>query len=148
MVPGRVVPAWCMTIFHAPFSSRLNPFVAASSACISPPACEARWSPDAKNCSRSIRESQSPRASPPSDVASEMASEMICSASLFEGYKTLVTAKGLGGLRPNTVMLAWPKEIATDGAGLSAEEEEQYCSLLKHVALAKKTLLICKFGVR
>ena len=45
-------------------------------------------------------------------------------------------------------MLAWPKEIATDGAGLSAEEEEQYCSLLKHVALAKKTLLICKFGVR
>ena len=72
--------------------------------------------------------------------------EMICSPSLFEGYKTLVTAKGLGGLRPNTVMLAWPKEIATDGAGLSAEEEEQYCSLLKHVTLAKKTLLICKFG--
>lgn len=71
---------------------------------------------------------------------------MICAPSLFDGYKTLVTAKGLGSLQPNTVLLAWPKNITTKGKGLSSDEEEQYCSLLKLVAVAGKTLLICKFG--
>jgi len=67
--------------------------------------------------------------------------EMICAPTTYEGYKTLVTAKGLGALRPNTVMLGWHAAGSTDSA-----QEEEYCSLLHYVALAKKTLLICKGG--
>lgn len=37
--------------------------------------------------------------------------EVICAPTTFEGYKTLVTAKGLGSLRPNTVMLGFPTNI-------------------------------------
>ena len=67
--------------------------------------------------------------------------EMICALSTYAGYKTLVTAKGLGALRPNTVMLGWHAAGST-----TAAQEEEYCSLLSYVALAKKTLLICKGG--
>jgi len=66
--------------------------------------------------------------------------EMICAPTRYEGYKTLVAAKGLGSLRPNTVMLGWP----ADASSMSSEEEESYCELLSYVALAKKTLLICR----
>jgi hypothetical protein len=39
--------------------------------------------------------------------------EVICAPSVYEGYKTMVTAKGLGSLRPNTVMLGFPSDVAT-----------------------------------
>mmetsp|Transcript_21522 Transcript_21522/g.25435 ORF Transcript_21522/g.25435 Transcript_21522/m.25435 type:complete len:889 (+) Transcript_21522:16-2682(+) len=66
--------------------------------------------------------------------------EIICAQSRYEGYKTLVTAKGLGSLRPNTVMLGWP----TDVGKMTSEDEDSYSSLCSYVATAKKTLLICK----
>lgn len=37
--------------------------------------------------------------------------EVICAPTIYEGYKTLVTAKGLGSLRPNTVMLGFPNDV-------------------------------------
>ena len=37
--------------------------------------------------------------------------EIIPARTRYEGYKTLVTGKGLGYLRPNTVMLGWPNNI-------------------------------------
>jgi potassium/chloride transporter 4/5/6 len=66
--------------------------------------------------------------------------EIICAPSVYEGYKTLVTAKGLGSLRPNTVMLGWP----TDVGKMKPEDEDSYASLCSYIATAKKTLLICK----
>jgi hypothetical protein len=74
--------------------------------------------------------------------------EVIPARTRYEGYKILVTGKGLGSLRPNTVMLGWPTNIpghnASNEPDMSDEDEKEFCSLLKYVALAKKTLLICK----
>jgi hypothetical protein len=71
--------------------------------------------------------------------------DMICAPSTYQGYRTLVTTKGLGSLRPNTVMLGW--HASTAGVGYDNPIlEDEYCALLRCVALAKKTLLICKGG--
>jgi potassium/chloride transporter 4/5/6 len=74
--------------------------------------------------------------------------EVIPARTRYEGYKILVTGKGLGSLRPNTVMLGWPTNICGHNTSaepdMSDEDEKEFCSLLKYVALAKKTLLICK----
>ena len=74
--------------------------------------------------------------------------EVIPARSRYEGYKILVTGKGLGSLRPNTVMLGWPSNIRgfnnTGEPDMCDQDEKDFCSLLKYVALAKKTLLICK----
>ena len=75
--------------------------------------------------------------------------EIIPARTRYEGYKTLVTGKGLGYLRPNTVMLGWPNNIRgstniCNEPYMSDTDEMEFCSLLEYVALAKKTLLICK----
>jgi len=71
--------------------------------------------------------------------------EIITAPNRYEGYKTLVTAEGLGSLRPNTVMLGWPARALTNvEGGMSERDQEAYADLCGYVALAKKTLLICK----
>lgn len=70
-------------------------------------------------------------------------SEMVCARTELDGHKFLLHAKGLGYLRPNTVMIGWPADIGA----LSTEAKAQYCDLVKDVNTAKKTLLICKGAV-
>ena len=67
-------------------------------------------------------------------------SEMVCASTVDDGYRFLLHSKGLGPLRPNTVMLGWPDQPLE----MTESAQSTYMSLVKEVALASKTLLICK----
>jgi len=60
-----------------------------------------------------------------------------CPLARYEGYKTLVTAKGLGSLRPNTVMLGWPHE---ELGALPAADKQAFCDLLKWDELPRASI--------
>mmetsp|Transcript_20607 Transcript_20607/g.60205 ORF Transcript_20607/g.60205 Transcript_20607/m.60205 type:complete len:350 (+) Transcript_20607:107-1156(+) len=64
--------------------------------------------------------------------------EIVCAPTVHDGYKFLVNAKGLGILRPNTVMIGWPRQRLED------RHAQEYVYLVEHVAMSKKTLLMCK----
>jgi len=70
-------------------------------------------------------------------------SEMVCARSIDDGHRFLLHSKGMGVLRPNTVMIGWPDEPAT----MEPSAMSTYCGLVKEVELSKKTLLICKGAV-
>ena len=64
--------------------------------------------------------------------------EVVCARSRLEGYQFLLHAKGLGPLRPNTVLMHWPNDLWR----LPEHEVHNFCSLITDTKAAKKTLLM------
>ena len=64
--------------------------------------------------------------------------ELVCAPTEADGHKFLIHAKGMGALRPNTVMIGWPQDILA----MADEKAIQYAQLVDTINIAKKTLLM------
>jgi len=66
--------------------------------------------------------------------------EVIVADSNLQGQTFLVQGKGFGVLRPNTVLLGFPQDVA----GMTDTQLGDYAKIIQNISLARKTLLVCK----
>ncbi|KAF4677546.1 hypothetical protein FOL47_000934 [Perkinsus chesapeaki] len=67
---------------------------------------------------------------------------VIPSPSMYEGASSAVTITGLGGLRPNTVILAWPEKA--DGGDLGANAAVEFVKTLEVCRIEQKAVICVK----